>query len=112
MLLPFAMGLYKVAKKRRYIGCRSKEHCFYAYPEGEYVREVLDTDESDCVEYRVVPVKHKPGRKLLICITNKKGPHGGKTKALALLRKKEVVERKKDLPQKAKELAEKLKEDK
>jgi hypothetical protein len=103
----FAVGLAKIAaeNKRRYEGCKSKEGCFYKYKEGEYVREVLNPDDSDCKKYRYVPVKHKPGRLLLVCVTDKKGPRGGRTKALALLRRDDIVLRKKDLPRKAKELA-------
>jgi len=69
---------------------KHKKGEIYYYPHGEYVREALTDDESDCKTYRVIPVKGKPGRKLLICITDKKGPRGGKTKAVALLRRKDV----------------------
>lgn len=56
----------------------------YKYKTGKYVREKLN-DKKGCVAYRVKELK-KPGRKLLVCITAKKGPRGGQTKAIALLR--------------------------
>jgi hypothetical protein len=109
-LVEFTARLVKLAsstgrEKRRYEGCRSQKGCFYKYKEGEYVREVLNTNDKDCKEYRYVKVPHKPGRLVLVCVTDKKGPRGGKTKALALLRRDDIVKRKKDLPRKAKELA-------
>jgi len=56
---------------------------FYIYKTGLYVRQKLD-DDKDCKTYRIKPVKD--GVKLLVCITKKKGPRGGRTKAVALLR--------------------------
>ena len=58
---------------------------FYMYPTGRYVREKL-ASRRGCKDYRYVPVKGKPSRKVLICIRDKKGPRGGRTKAVALLR--------------------------
>ena len=60
----------------------------YAYPYGEYVRQKLGTKHG-CVKYRYIRLK-KPGRLLLICIRNKEGKRGGRTKAIALLRDKDV----------------------
>lgn len=61
----------------------------YRYKTGMYVREKLN-DKSGCIAYRVIDVKKKPGRKLLICITKKKGPRGGQTKAISLMRSLEI----------------------
>jgi len=65
----------------------------YYYPHGEYVRELLidpEEEEKYCKdgEYRIKNIK--PGRKLLLCITKEKGPRGGRTKAVALLRHVDV----------------------
>lgn len=62
-----------------------KKGSIYKYETGKYVREKLGST-SGCKGYRVVDVPNKPGRKVLICITNKKGERGGRTKAIALLR--------------------------
>jgi len=59
---------------------------FYFYKGGKYLRQKLATRHGCTGEYRIIPVKGKPSRKLLICIRKKKGPRGGKTKVLALLR--------------------------
>jgi len=56
---------------------------FYMYPGGKYVRQKL-ASRRGCKDYRVKEVK--PGRKVLVCIKDKKGPRGGKTKAVSLLR--------------------------
>ena len=56
---------------------------FYMYPGGQYVREKLASDRG-CKKYRIKEVK--PGRKALLCIRGKKGPRGGRTKAVSLLR--------------------------
>lgn len=61
----------------------------YKYKAGKYVREKLGSKRG-CKAYRVVPVPKKEGRKVLICITGKKGPRGGRTKAIALLRSVET----------------------
>jgi len=58
----------------------------YRYKTGKYVREKLGEKPPDTIGYRVIPVKGKPGRKILIAIRRKKGPRGGRTKAVALLR--------------------------
>lgn len=57
----------------------------YKYKTGKYVREKLGSKRG-CIAYRVIPVPHKPGRKVLVCITKKEGPRGGRTKAISLLR--------------------------
>ena len=59
---------------------------YYRYKTGRYVREKLATRHGCTNQYRLVPVKGKVGRKVLICITKKKGKRGGRTKAIALLR--------------------------
>lgn len=57
---------------------------FYGYLKtGRYVRQKLSSDRG-CKEYRIKPIKD--GIKLLVCIKKKKGPRGGRTKAVALLR--------------------------
>ena len=61
------------------------------YGSGQYVREKLATDEG-CVSYRVKEIK--PGVKLLVCLTRKKGRKGGRTKAVSLLRSVNVDLRK------------------
>lgn len=61
-----------------------KKGTIYRYKTGKYVREKLGSDKG-CKDYRIIELE-KPGRKLLICITGKKGPRGGRTKAIALLR--------------------------
>ncbi|MEM1672164.1 MAG: hypothetical protein QXT86_08950 [Archaeoglobaceae archaeon] len=61
-----------------------KKGAIYKYKTGKYVREKLGSKQG-CKDYRIIELK-KPGRKLLICITGKKGPRGGRTKAIALLR--------------------------
>jgi len=58
----------------------------YRYKTGKYVREKLAEKPKDAIGYRVIPVPGKPGRKILIAIRRKKGPRGGRTKAVALLR--------------------------
>jgi hypothetical protein len=58
----------------------------YRYRTGKYVREKLGEKPKDTMGYRVVPVPGKPGRKVLVAIRRKKGPRGGRTKAVALLR--------------------------
>jgi len=78
-------GDVKMASKR----VRTGEH--YQYPTGKYVREKLGDKPSDAIGYRVVPVKGKPGRKVLIAIRRKRGPQGGRTKAIALLRSKKTA---------------------
>lgn len=60
-----------------------KKGTIYKYKTGKYVREKLGSTKG-CKSYRVVPIKE--GRKVLICVTSKRGPRGGKTKAIALLR--------------------------
>jgi len=71
-------------KKRKFKKIKLyKSGDFYFYKGGQYLREKLD-DDKGCNEYRVKNIK--PGRKLLVCIKNKKGPRGGQTKAVALLR--------------------------
>ena len=63
----------------------TKDGKFYGYLKtGEYVREELATRRGCSGEYRVKEVK--PGVKILLCITKKKGKRGGQTKALAILR--------------------------
>lgn len=75
----------RMAKKRKRSGkVRIGEQ--YRYKTGRYVREKLGEKPKDVVGYRVIPVKGKPGRKILIAIRRKKGPRGGRTKAIALLR--------------------------
>lgn len=66
---------------------KNTESRYYKYKTGRYLREKLnDVDKSNCVGYRVIPVKNKTGRKLLLCIRKDKGKRGGKTIAIALLR--------------------------
>ena len=63
----------------------TKDGKFYGYLKtGEYVREELATKRGCTGKYRVKEVK--PGVKILLCITKKKGKRGGQTKALAILR--------------------------
>ena len=62
-----------------------KKGTIYRYKTGKYVREKLGSKRG-CIAYRVIPVPGKPGRKVLVCITRKKGPRGGRTKAVSLLR--------------------------
>ncbi len=62
-----------------------KKGTIYRYKTGKYVREKLGSKKG-CKAYRVIPVKGKPGRKVLVCIKSKAGPRGGRTKAIALLR--------------------------
>lgn len=73
-------------KKKKYRKIKLGED-LYAYKSGEYVREKLD-DKRGCVDYRYKKIK--PGRLLLLCIRDKEGKRGGKTKAIALLRDKDV----------------------
>lgn len=61
-----------------------KKGTIYRYKTGKYVREKFGSDRG-CKSYRTVELE-KPGRKLLVCVTGKKGPRGGRTKAIALLR--------------------------
>ena len=63
---------------------------YYRYKTGRYLREKLATKHGCTNEYRVVPVPKKEGRKVLVCITKKKGPRGGRTKAKRLLKKAKV----------------------
>lgn len=63
---------------------KKKKSLFYRYKTGKYIREKLGTKHG-CVDYRYKKLKKK-GRLLLICIKNKSGKRGGKTKAIALLR--------------------------
>ena len=72
-----------MAKKK---STKVKKGDIYRYETGKYVREKLAEKPKDAIGYRVVPVKGKPGRKVLIAIRRKKGPRGGRTKAVALLR--------------------------
>lgn len=58
----------------------------YRYATGKYVREKLAPKPRNARGYRIVPVPGKPGRKLLVAILPKKGPRGGRTRAVALLR--------------------------
>jgi len=58
----------------------------YRYATGKYVREKLAPKPRNARGYRTVPVSGKPGRKLLVAILPKKGPRGGRTRAVALLR--------------------------
>jgi hypothetical protein len=58
----------------------------YRYATGKYVREKLAAEPRNARGYRIVPVPGKPGRKLLVAILPKKGPRGGRTRAVALLR--------------------------
>ena len=62
-----------------------KKGTIYKYETGQYVREKL-ASKRGCKEFRYINVPNKPGRKLLICIKEKPGPRGGRTKAVALLR--------------------------
>jgi hypothetical protein len=65
---------------------KARTGTIYKYRTGKYVREKLGDKPPDAVGYRVVPVPGKPGRKVLVAIRRKKGPRGGRTKAVALLR--------------------------
>lgn len=56
----------------------------YMYKGGEYIREKLAEKPKDVEGYRVVEVK--PGVKVLVALTRRRGPRGGRTKAVALLR--------------------------
>ena len=94
----------KRKRKSRIIGRKKKVGDIYMHATGRYVREKLGSDRG-CVDYRVVPVPKKKGRKVLVCITRKKGPRGGRTKAVALLRDVTKVP-------KAKKMAAKLKKKK
>lgn len=76
-----------------------KKGTIYKYKTGKYVREKLGSKKG-CKEYRMVNVPGKPGRKVLICITGKKGPRGGRTKAISLLRS-EKTKKGKQLAKKA-----------
>ena len=67
-----------------------KKGTIYRYKTGKYVREKLGSKRG-CIAYRVIPVPGKPGRKVLVCITRKKGPRGGRTKAISLLRSLKTV---------------------
>ena len=67
-----------------------KKGTIYKYKTGKYVREKLGSKRG-CIAYRVIPVPNKPGRKVLICITRKKGPRGGRTKAISLLRSLKIA---------------------
>lgn len=70
------------------MGIKRKSGKIYYYTHGEYVREKLNTRYGCSNKYRIKDLGN--GRKLLLCITKKKGPKGGKTKAIALLRHKDV----------------------
>ncbi len=61
---------------------------FYAYTGGEYVRQKLATKHG-CKDFRYIRLR-KPGRLLLLCIRDKPGLRGGRTKAIALLRDKDI----------------------
>ena len=63
-----------------------KKGAIYRYKTGKYVREKLASKHGCTNKYRLVDVPGKPGRKVLVCITKKKGERGGRTKAVALLR--------------------------
>ena len=71
--------------EKRHIGRKKAIGDIYMYPTGRYVREKVGSSRG-CVDYRVIPVPGKPGRKVLICIRSKRGPRGGRTKAVAILR--------------------------
>jgi len=77
---------FLIEKKLEKIKKKFGKEEFYFYKGGRYLRQKLATRHGCSGEYRIIPVKGKPSRKLLICITKKKGPRGGKTKVLALLR--------------------------
>lgn len=66
---------------------RIKKGTTYKYPTGEYVREKIGDKPADAIGYRVVPVPGRPGRKILIALTRKRGPRGGRSKAVAILRR-------------------------
>lgn len=73
--------------QRDITGIFDDESEYYMYKTGRYLRETLNKiDESNCVGYRVIPVKNKVGRKILLCIRKDKGKRGGKTIAISLLR--------------------------
>jgi len=72
-------------------GRRIRKGEIYKYATGEYVREKLGDKPPDTKGFRVVPVPGKPGRKVLVAIRSKKGPRGGRTKAIALLRHKRTA---------------------
>ncbi len=72
-------------KNRGYIMAEPRKGTIYKYKTGKYIREKLGSTKG-CADYRVIPVEKKPGRKVLICVTKKKGPKGGRTKAVSLLR--------------------------
>jgi len=73
-------------RKKRFVKIKVLDD-FYFYKGGEYLRQKLD-DKRGCKTYRIKYIK--PGRRLLVCITDKRGPRGGTTKAVALLRDKDV----------------------
>jgi len=74
-----------MAGKRNIIWSKKKVGDIYKYKGWKYVRQVLSKPKN-CKTYRVIPVKKKPWRKILVCITKKAWPRGGHTKAVALLR--------------------------
>jgi len=88
-------------RKKKVLGRKKKVGDVYMHPTGRYVRQKLGSDRG-CKKYRTVPVKGKPGRKVLVCVTGKKGPKGGRTKAVALMRDTSKVP-------KARKMAKKLK---
>ena len=55
---------------------------WYGYTGGKYARKQLASDRG-CKTYRTKRLKG--GKKLLVCIKRKKGPRGGRTKAVAEL---------------------------
>lgn len=69
-----------------------KKPLFYRYKTGKYIREKLGTRHG-CIGYRYKKLKKK-GRLLLICIREKEGKRGGKTKAIALLRDTDTMKAK------------------
>jgi len=63
----------------------TKDGKFYGYLKlGRYVREELSSKRGCSDRFRIKEIK--PGVKVLICIRNKPGKRGGKTKAIAILR--------------------------
>ena len=73
--------------KRKVIGRRKKIGDTYEYPGGKYKRKKVGGTKG-VTAYRTIKVKGKEEEKILIGIKKKKGPRGGKTKAVALLKPK------------------------
>ena len=69
----------------RWLKIAYKKGTLYRYKTGKYVREKLGSKRG-CIAYRYVRVPGRKGRLVLVCIRRKKGPRGGRTKAIALLR--------------------------